>query len=104
MCSFKTDYTYADQRQVDGAPQATSARLMTLAGDELNANVLLNATDPDGFRSYSRAELQKILSSRRHMVTIHASSRMDALLHFPETMSERTLIDLVEKLNSLQWT
>lgn len=98
MCSFKTDYTYADQRQVDGAPQATSARLMMLAGDELNANVLLNATDPDGFRSYSRAELQKILSSRRHMVTIHASSRMDALLHFPETMSERTLIDLVEKI------
>ncbi|EFO62133.1 Hypothetical protein GLP15_275 [Giardia lamblia P15] len=98
MCSFKTDHTYTDQLQVDGAPQTTSARLMTLAGDELNTNVLLNATGPDGFRSYSRAELQRILSSRRHLVTIHASSRIDSLLCFPETMSEGALIDLIEKI------
>lgn len=98
MCSFKTDHSYADQTQIDGAAHASTTRFVTLAGEELNTSVLLNAIGPDRFRSYSRAELQRFLSSRRHLVTIHASSRMDSLLRLPDTMLEDNLIELVERI------
>lgn len=98
MCSYRTEHTHIDVNHMDGAQQVTNHRIMDLVGDDIGINVLLNNTGPDRFKSYSKAELQRFLNGRRRLATIHASSRMDSLLRFPEIMSESSLIDLMDKI------